>query len=269
MIAKAMAVLELFTTSRRQMGVVEISELLGRPRSTVSRWLAVMERVGLLDREGETGPYRLGIRLAALGELARNSTSLQIASGPVLEALTRATKETASANQLLGSDVVNVRVVESPRPVRQAGGVGISLPVHATAAGKVLLAWRPREEVLRILPPRLGRLTPWTIDDVDTFLDALARVREQGYAVAARELAEDLLTVSAPVRDETGVVRGAITVGGPLERLDPVLSDIIERVKEAAATVSRLLGFRPETASHDEHGSGIAVTEGLAGGTPR
>lgn len=260
MVGKAMAVLELFTTSRRQLGVVEIGELLGRPRSTVSRWLAVMEQVGWLDRDGDTGPYRLGIRLAALGELARHSTSLQLASRPFLEELTRVTRETASVNELLGSEVVNVGVVESPRPILQAGGVGIPLPLHATAAGKVLTAWRSKEEVLRLLPPRLEQFTTRTITDVDLFLEGLNDVREHGHAIAAGELADDLLAISAPVRDDTGRVIGAITVGGPIARLgDDVRAEVIERVKTAGAGVSRALGYLPDTAEPDGSTPRIAV----------
>lgn len=219
MVGKAMGVLELFTTSRRQMGVVEIADLLGRPRSTVSRWLAVMEETGWLDRDGETGPYRLGIRLAALGELARRSTSLQRVAQPSLEELARVTRETATVNVLLGSDVVNAGVAESPRPILQAGGAGIPLPLHATAAGKVLTAWLDKEDVLRLLPPRLEQFTSKTITDTDAFLDELEGVRERGWATASGELAEDLLAISAPVRDHTGAVTGAITVGGPIDRL--------------------------------------------------
>jgi DNA-binding IclR family transcriptional regulator len=247
MVGKAMAVLELFNTSRRQMGVVEIGELLGRPRSTVSRWLAVMEEVGWLDRDGDTGPYRLGIRLAALGELARHSTSLQIAARPFLEELTRVTRETASVNELLGSDVVNVGVVESPRPILQAGGVGIPLPLHATAAGKVLTAWRPKDEVLRLLPPRLEQLTPRTIADVDRFLDELHQVRADGHAIALGELAEDLIAISAPVRDQTGQVVGAITVGGPISRFDDERrNEVVARVMAAGSGVSKALGYMDE-----------------------
>jgi IclR family transcriptional regulator, KDG regulon repressor len=244
MINKAMAVLDLFTTSRRELGVVEIAELLGKPRSTVSRQLALMERAGWLDRDGEMGPYRLGIRLAALGELARRSTSLQRAARPYLEVLTRTTRETSSVNVLLGTDVVNASVVESPRPVLLAGGSGIPMPVHATAAGKVLLAWRTKEEVLRILPARLEQFTQETITDVDAFLAQLGAVRARGHALAIGELAEDLLAVSAPVRDSTGGVIAAVTVGGPMGRLPSESHGLLaKRVMTAALGLSHAMGY--------------------------
>lgn len=244
MVGKAMAVLELFTTSQRQMGVVEIADLLGKPRSTVSRWLSVMEQTGWLDRDGETGPYRLGIRLAALGELARRSTSLQRVAQPFLEELARVTRETATVNTLLGSDVVNAGVAESPRPILQAGGAGIPLPLHATAAGKVLTAWMPKDAVLRLLPPRMEQFTAKTITNADSFLDELDRVRTQGYAVASGELAEDLLAISAPVRDHSAEVTGAITIGGPISRMEAEgEAELAARVVSAADRVSTALGY--------------------------
>lgn len=243
MLQNAMSVLKLFTTSRRQLGVVEIAEFLGRPKSTVSGWLAAMEEVGFLEREGRWGPYRVGIEVAALGEVARRSTSLQVGAQPHLERLGRRTRETVTANALLGLEVVNVAVVESPRPILQAAGLGLPMPLHVTAAGKVLLAWRSEEEVLKLLPPRLERFTAHTITDLDGLARELERTRSQGYSVARCEMAEDLCTVSAPVRDHTASVIGAITVGGPVSRLPlDALPGLAEQVMDTAADVSVALG---------------------------
>lgn len=243
MLQNAMAVLKLFTASRRELGVVEIAELLDRPKSTVSGWLSAMEETGFLERDGRWGPYRVGIEVAALGEVARRSTSLQIAAQPHLERLGRRSKETVTANALLGMEVVNVAVVESPRPILQAAGLGIPMPLHVTAAGKVLLAWLKEEEVLRLLPMRLERFTERTITDLEEFVQELERTRERGYSVARGEMAEDLCTLSAPVRDHTGAVMGAITLGGPVSRVSvEKLSPLAELVMEAAAGVSASLG---------------------------
>lgn len=245
----AMAVLELFTTTRRELGVVDVAALMNRPKSTVSGWMSALERAGFLDRSGVSLRYRLGIRLATLGELARRSTSLQRAATPYLEVLARRTRETASANVLVGSEVVNAAVVESPRPVLVAGGIGAPMPVHATAAGKVLVAWWEEAEVRQLLPRRLVQFTERTILDVETFLEELALVREQGYSVAAGEMAVDLFALSAPVRDSTGRVVAALSVAAPLSRVaDQDTSPLAEQVMEAAEKVSSALGFRDAVA---------------------
>lgn len=245
MLRNAMDVLELFAENRKEIGVTEAAALLGRPKSTLSRWMAAMEVTGLLDRDGVSGRYRLGMRLAALGQLARQSTSLQRLARPVLESLAARTGETANLVVLSGTWAVNVELVESPRPIKHVGWVGRRMPVHATAAGKALAAWMPAEELERHLPERLERMTAETITDRVTFVEELRRVRQQGYATAWGEFEDDLVGVGAPVRDHTGEVAGALTLSAPMARVPA------ERVVElgaallsAASELSEALGAR-------------------------
>ena len=253
MLNQAIEVLELFTTSRRELGVAEVAKILGRSKSTVSGWMSAMHEVGLLDRGEEGGPYRLGIRLAALGDLAQRSTSVQRIARPLLEQLTRQTRETTSLNVLIGGEVVNAVSVESPQPIHSGGGVGIPMPIHATAAGKALVAWKPQSEVRHLLPLLLTQFTPDTITDVETFMDDLARTRAQGYAVASGELAMDLAALSAPVRDSRGAVVGAISIAAPTSRVSgEKIPQLAQLLMEAAAAASAALGYRdfsPEVAA--------------------
>ena len=245
MLTQAVEVLKLFTTTRRELGVAEVAKLLGRSKSTVSGWLSAMQEVGLLDRTNGAGPYRLGIRLAAFGELARRSTSMQRVAIPVLEKLARRTRETASLNVLVGSEVINSVVVESPQPIRSAGGLGVPMPIHATAAGKVLLAWKTPEETRHLIPFRLEQFTPDTIKDIDAYFEELERVRKHGYSVAAGELAADLFALSAPVRDSSGDVIGAITIAAPTSRVSQQqIPPLVQQLLVAADDVSDALGYQ-------------------------
>jgi DNA-binding IclR family transcriptional regulator len=246
MLAQAMDVLQLFTTTRRELGVAEVAKLLGRSKSTVSGWMSAMHEVGLLDRADGGGPYRLGIRLAAFGNLATRSTSAQRVATPLLEQLTRRTRETSSLNVLIGSEVVNTVVVESPQPIHSAGGLGIPMPIHATAAGKVLVAWRAPEEVRHLLPLRLDQFTPETTDDIAAFIDELIIIRDQGYAVAAGELARDLFAISAPVRDSTGDVVAAMSITAPTSRISQKrVPQLAQDLIEMANIASQALGWIP------------------------
>lgn len=245
MLRKAMDVLELFSAARHELGVVETAQILGKSKSTTSRWLSAMEEAGFLERDGAGGRYRLSMRLAALGEVARQSTSLQRLARPALHRLTDATGETSDLVVLTEQEAVNVDVVESPRPVKQVGWLGRRLPLHATAAGKALVAWRSRDEVLRLLPSPLPRFTPSTITDPEALLGELMAVRRRGYSTAVQELEEDLVGVAAPVRDLGGNVVAVLTVGAPVSRV-PIarMSEVAEHVVREADSVSRGLGYR-------------------------
>ena len=245
MLAQAMEVLELFDNTRRELGVADVAKLLGRSKSTVSGWMAAMNEVGLLDRAEGGGPYRVGIRLAGFGVLAQRSTSLQVVATPLLEQMTRRTRETTSLNVLIGSEVVNTAVVESPQPIHSAGGLGIPMPLHATAAGKILLAWRSAQDARHLLPFSLAQYTPATITDITLLQEELEKTRQQGYAIAHAELASDLFAVSAPIRDASGSVVGALSITAPLSRVpEERVQQLAQEVVEHTAAASQALGYR-------------------------
>ena len=244
MLRKTMEVLALFTPARRELGVVQAAELLGRPKSTVSRWLAAMHDAGFLDRDAESGLYRMSLRLAVFGDLARQTTSLQRLARPYLNDLADRTGETANLTTLVGLEAINVEVAESPRPVMHVGWIGRRMPLHATASGKSLLAHAPEQTVAPTIARGLERLTAATITDPAALRRELAEVRRRGYATAWAELEPDLAAVGAPVRDHRGDVVAAIAIGGPVSRCSRRQLELLALpVMEAARGLSGTLGY--------------------------
>jgi DNA-binding IclR family transcriptional regulator len=243
-----MSVLELFSPSQREIGVVEAANQLRLSKGTLSRWLSAMETAGFLDRDPVSLRYRLSARLAVIGELARDATSLQRLAFAELQWLAATTGETANLAILVGSEAMNLSAVESPRPIMHTGWVGRRLPVHATAAGKSLLAWHEPAEVRRLLPTQLPKLAAQSITSIDELLEDLAQVRAQGYSVAWAEMEDDLAAVGAPVRDYTGHVVGALTIGAPVSRFSPDrLKSCSAAVLRAASSLSEQLGYRADS----------------------
>jgi DNA-binding IclR family transcriptional regulator len=245
MLRKAMEVLELFHGERRELGVLEVANLLGRPKSTTSRWLSEMETAGFLERDGASGRYRISMRLAALGEAARQSTSVQRLARPELQVLSAATGETANLVVLSGREAVNIEMVESLRPVKHVGWVGRRMPLHATAAGKALLAWLPQRQIKSLIKAPLAAHARNTITTVAQYMRELEVVRARGYSTSVSELEDDLSAVAAPVFDHAGGVAGAITISAPISRVPKnALAGLAPAVLSAARAVSAALGYR-------------------------
>ncbi len=245
MLRKAMDVLNLFGGERRELGVLEVAQLLNKPKSTTSRWLSDMEAAGFLERDVASGRYRISMRLAALGELARQSTSVQRIARPALEALTAATGETSNLVVLSGREAVNVEMVESPHPLKHVGWVGRRMPLHATAAGKALIAWLPPKQIRSLIKAPLAAHAKSTITTVTRYLRELETVRARGYAIAVSELEDDLSALAAPVFDHAGAVVGALTISAPITRVPrSALGGVAPTVLNAARTVSAALGYR-------------------------
>jgi len=245
MLRNAMAVLDLFNFVRRDLGVIEAAQLLGRPKSTTSRWLSAMEEAGFLVRDEQTSRYRISMRLAALGEVARQTTTIQREARPVLEWLAAVTGETSNLAVLDGSVAVNVEGAVSPRPIMHVGWVGRRIPLHASASGKALLAWRSEDDVRRIMPQPLERFTPNTITDLEEFLVDLAATRERGYSMTWGELESDMVAAGAPVRDHTGAIVGAVTISAPISRVNrDNMPGLAAHVVRAANDLSTRLGYK-------------------------
>lgn len=245
MLVKSMSVLELFSPSRKEIGVVDAANLLGLGKGTLSRWMSAMEAAGFLDRDAVSLRYRLSARMAVIGEMARDATSLQRLAAAELQWLATTTGETSNLAVLVGAEAMNLSAVESPRPIMHTGWVGRRLPVHATAAGKSLLAWHDPAELRRMLPAALPRLAARSITTLADFLVELAKVREQGYSVAWAEMEDDLAAVGAPVRNHTGRVVGALTIGAPISRVPPDRLQLCsDAVQQAAGSLSEQLGYR-------------------------
>ena len=260
MLLKLSKVLSLFTPGQPELSVRDIAKPFRWPKSTAYRILSRMQQSGFLDRDERTGLYRLGIRLAMYGELARHSTSLQRIAAPALYRLSAETGETGTLMLLNGAEGVTVDVVESYQPLMLPGLLGGRMPLHATAGGKALLAWAPPERQKALLRPPLPRYTSTTITEVAELMRELERSRKRGYTTVHEENVEGVVGVAAPIHDHHGAVSAALTVGGPRFRATAKLDMMAEAVIAAAASVSAALGY----GNHAAAGTGPA-----SGGTRR
>ena len=244
MLSKAASILSLFSAEHAELRAAEIVQYMRKPRSTVYRLLGDMVSVGFLDYDDGEGSYRLGIRLATLGDLARTSTSLQRLSHPALLELTAVTGELSVLMVLSGDEGVTVDVVESVHLLNIPGTLGGRFPLHATAGGKVLLAYLPESRLEASLTAPLARLTRKTITSRATLRRQLARVRKAGFAWQECEWLSDVYAVAAPVFDHRGDVVAAIGAATIGNRWQPAHARALTRaVVAAAARVSRAQGF--------------------------
>jgi len=233
---RALAILVAFSTARRELGVSELAAELGMHKSTVSRLLAVLQARGLVRRDGDR--FSPGPELARLGALAITSLAASRVAREPLQRLADATGETVNLAVRHGDQALNVHQVQTAHFVGMTDWTGRSAPLHATANGKVLLAFGDGE-----LPPELPRLTPRTIVDPAALRSELADVRRSGYATAVEELEIGLHAAAAPVFDSLGACIAAVSVSGPSYRL----ADVDGAGRASAATadeISASLGFR-------------------------
>jgi DNA-binding IclR family transcriptional regulator len=245
-VSHALDLLEQFHDEVDELGVTELSKRLKLHKNNVFRLLATLESRGYIEQNKVTENYRLGLKTLELGQTFVRQMGLLRQSRPVLEALVRECNETSYVAILKDFHIIYLDVVETDLTVRVVPRVGSRLPAYCTAAGKVQIAYMSEEDLEQYLPTKdIKAMTPNTIIDRDQLKKQLRRVVEDGYAIDDEELDVGVRCVSAPIRDYTRRIIGAVSISGPsmrlsLERID---KELVPLAKRAAEEISAKLGF--------------------------
>jgi len=242
-VRRSVGLLKAFTADKPQRGLAELARAVGLNKTTAFRLLAALEGEGMVERTPAGDAYRLGPELLLLAGRAGGSHDLRAAARSELESLAHATRETATLEVLVGRQTLILDEATGGHMVGARPSLGTSWPAHATSTGKVLLAHLEGERRAAALRGSWPALTPRTVTGAGALGRALARVRAQGFAIAQEELEPGFVAVAAPVRDASGAVVAALSVGGPKARLaGEALRACTRRVTAAAQRVSMQLG---------------------------
>lgn len=236
-VERAFSVLRALAVAPR--GVSEIAREVDLPKSTVSRLLATMEKLGVVDRTVDAD-YRLGAGLRELAGAVDGAVALASAARPHLERLSAVLGEASGLSLPEGFTSVYVAQVESPAPVQIRDYTGQSLPLHVGPAGLVFMSEMPAPQVDEYLERALAAPTPFTVVDPELIRKRLASIREDGHCWIHEEFAEGINSVAAPVRDENGRIFATVSVHGPSYRFPQVgqSADVARAVKLAARRLS-------------------------------
>jgi IclR family transcriptional regulator, KDG regulon repressor len=242
-VKNALRLLRSFTMDEPEKKVTDLAQSLGLGKSTVSRLLATLASEGFVVKDPETQKYRLGLTILSLNTIVTSNLEINREAQPILQKLVHDIGETAHIAVLEGIDVVYINRVECKHPVQILTYVGRRNPIHCTSSGKVLLAYQEEELFHQVVERGLHKYTVNTITDPDDLRTVLKGIREQGHAISIEELREGVASIAAPIRDYTGKVTYAVSVIGPVHRMNPHHPSIIQKVKHAAKEISEKLGY--------------------------
>ena len=229
LVSRITAILSTFLSGESH-SVTEIAHMTGLPVSTTHRLVAELTSWQLLERTPD-GRYEVGLTLHRLGGDVRPTPTLFERGPHVITDLCDATGRRARLGVLRGGRVAYVEKQVGPEPATPFGAGG-TLPAHATALGKALLAFAPRGTVGAV-EQRLTAHTPHTLIRPDQLRQALQWVRLTGTALARGELLPGDWAVAVPVFGPGGVAVAALELG-----LQDLQSDI-ERCTAVLAVAAR------------------------------
>jgi DNA-binding IclR family transcriptional regulator len=237
-VARAVALLDALAESEAGLGVNELARRIGVNASTASRLLGTLQDAGLVERAG-TGPYRLGLRLVALSDRVLAQLDVRERARPLLARLVAETGETATLSVPGAAEAITVDFVPAASSVISMARVGRPSVPHATAAGKVMLAFGGGLTE----PSELAAFTDRTITDPDALGAELAAIRERGWAEAVGEREPDLGALAAPVFGRGGRLAAILGIQGPAARLPAATRRALrEPLLAAAGELTEALG---------------------------
>lgn len=244
-VKNALRILNSFTMDEPEKKVTDIAVELGLNKSTVSRTMATLASEGFVDKDPETKKYRLGLSILTLSGVLNNNIDVYRESQPILNKLVEQIGETAHISILDQLDVVYLQKVECSHPVRFLTHIGKRNPAYSTSSGKVLMAYSSDYIVEKIIRNGLEKYTKNTITDPVVLRQQLEEIRKDGYAYSIEEFSEGVITIAAPIFDYTGKVVSALSIVGPIQRIQRnKIPTIAKRVKTACKDISENLGYR-------------------------
>ena len=242
---KALLILRLLANKGREMKLTEISEELDINKSTLHGIISTLKHHGFIDQDGKTQKYRLGLYLIELGEIAAKSLDIINITSPIIEQVSHKLHETVHIASLDNYEVVYVNKRESNQSMRIFTSIGSRNPAYCTGVGKAIMAFQEEERINELIPEKLEKFTPNTINDRQEFINGLKRIKENGYAFDNEEFSVGLTCVAAPIFDSTGKAKYAISVSGPTVRMtEEKVQESIKVIKEAAHEISSKIGYR-------------------------
>jgi DNA-binding IclR family transcriptional regulator len=233
---RVLSILAVFEKSLAPRTLTEISEEAGIPLSTTHRLLGELEAWEALQRDAH-GRYQIGIRLWELGQHA--GRQVRDIARPLLQDLYSLTQETVHIAIREDTDALYIDRIYGSRRVPQASRVGGRLPLHATAVGKVLLAFEESWVRDAVLSRPLESRTSNTHVDPDVLREELRTIRERGYALALNEARVGTSSIAVPVFQREGGIGAALGLVAPaedaatLERHLPAMKGIARRIESS------------------------------------
>ena len=249
-------VLELLAASARPVGVTEIARTLSLSKARVHRNLRALVDRGYARQDADTDRYSAGIKLVVLGEAVREQFNVGAAARPEMVRLRDTTGQAVTTAAPIDGALTVVELVQGRTVIEFGIRPGTQLAYHASAHGRVALAFGSSELRERVLAAPLPAWTPHTTVDASALRREVEIVRRQGWATADGQVLVGVNALAAPILDHGHNWCGSIALVGSSQfipaRPDPAQA---MQVTDAARRVSRHLGHpgHPGPPGHPGH----------------
>lgn len=243
---RGLEILEILASTKKQMGVTELSEWLNIDKASVYRALATLESHKMVEQDPETKKYSLGLKLIELSGSLLNQLELRVRAKPFLKELCERTGESAHLTTFIDNTIVYIDREETSGRITVKTEIGMEAPFHCTATGKAVAAFLPEEKIEELIKTKgLTPYTPKTIVSPSMLKAHFVSIRESGYAIDDEEFDIGVRCIGAPIWDFKGKVIGSVGISGSIVTMTlENIQKYIPVVLEISKKISAAMGYK-------------------------
>lgn len=217
--ARVLSILQLAAGNRDGYTLSRLAELLEAPKGSIFPILQTLKEYHFLLFDDKTGLYQIGPAAFQVGmSYVNRDDSLKFVEEKIT-CIVDQCQETVHFAILDKGNVVYLLKKDSPQAIRMISMVGKTLPAYGTGIGKALLMDYSLDELKKIYPKGLEKLTCNTIADFDKLHEELMGYRKDDIAYECEESNKDVQCVAAAIRKESKII-AAVSVAVPVFRCD-------------------------------------------------
>jgi len=232
-------IIEALAAAGQPMRLTALANQLGEPKAKMHRHLSTLKHLGFVDQDAKTETYRLGLKLVYIGQSAIDQFDLRRLAEPYMSRLRDLTRQTVVLSTPASGDAIINAVVESPNLVTISVRLGYRLPAHASAQGRLNLAFAPAAVQQRILARKLQTFTPRTMVDPAKLRERLTQIRQQLFDVSMDETLLGISAVAAPILNFDNELVGAIAIVGTTQDVhEPVDPEQLKLLRACTKAIS-------------------------------
>ena len=236
---RSLRLLAVLADHGEPMALAELVHALDLPKATVHRICSQLLECGFIARDVDENAFVVGPALRKLALDTLNHGTVRGLRHEVLAALVAEVGETCNFTTLDGANVLYLDRVEAPWPWRLTLDVGVHVPIHCTASGKLFLSTldkKARNTLLGTL--QLEAMTEHTLVSADALQLECEGIAQRGYSFDREEFITGLIAMAVPVRDGQGTIRAAVAVHAPTTRV--TIDDLVARLPALRAAADRM-----------------------------
>lgn len=232
-VENALDLLEIMCKLEGNVRISQLSEQLGMNKTSIFRLLATFENRGYVEKELNSGKYRLGLSAYEMGQKLLSHMVLLRKAKPAIEKLARSCNEAIYLAVPQNNEILLLDMVDTTQQVKIVPLLGNRYPISGPSAGRIILAHSNSH---------LKSCSTSSLSGLETELPS---IHKQGYSCDFGQFGEGIASAAVPLFEEQGNVVGSLCLIGPEFRLsqDKLRREILPPLIDAGVVISSKLGY--------------------------